>query len=336
MTDGPQTDFSVPEEEQAQQLRELKSKLETAGIDVSKLVSKPLSCDYSDSSESPPFYSVFHIPTKNSDAVTLWEKLKELTAQTGYSPVINQYRELYWQAPFDQRFPWDPETDHPPYEPKEIQRERFLSAVKQAEEFDADQWFKERLAQEQKQMEEPMSKGLMDWLEKAAEQQPAFFTMSRLPSTVEGFQKWAAEEKRQRWDLDVETWPENVEPSNYLYTVSKSPHVYIDLFQTDKAWEILEMRQNCPGNNYYMTPIEHMAVLKKWHKEYGADLIVHAGDTLEFRVSRPPQTREAAIKLAVEHYLYCVDCVVQSVSPATIKQRAARILNGSTWYFWWD
>jgi hypothetical protein len=139
--------------------------------------------------------------------------------------------------------------------------------------------------------------------------------------------------EKNRWDLNIEPWPDHVEPSNVIQSVPS----YIDLFPTKFSWQIPGLSQSPPGNNYWGgNPYIHMAILKKWHTEYGADLVVCSGATYELQVSRPPTTKEAAIKLAVEHYLYCQDCVTQTSLPDTIKHRAARILNARTWYFWWD
>ena len=51
-------------------------------------------------------------------------------------------------------------------------------------------------------------------------------------------------------------------------------------------------------------------------------------------IKNPPTDRETAFKLAQEQYIYCSDIVEQGMQ--TLNNLAARLLNGKTWYFWWD
>jgi hypothetical protein len=88
------------------------------------------------------------------------------------------------------------------------------------------------------------------------------------------------------------------------------------------------------GWNDCPAPEVQVAVLRYWHERYGSELTLVGRDTLEFTVSRPPTTRNAAMALAEEQYAYCYDIVEQGVD--TIEALAAILLHGRTWYFWWD
>ena len=57
-------------------------------------------------------------------------------------------------------------------------------------------------------------------------------------------------------------------------------------------------------------------------------------DIIEMSVAHPPRTRESALIVAREQYVYCSDIVDQGVG--TISNLAATLLNGRIWYFWWD
>ncbi len=81
-------------------------------------------------------------------------------------------------------------------------------------------------------------------------------------------------------------------------------------------------------------PWIHVAQVRAWQERYGAELVVGANDTLEFFVSRPPRTREAAIELALEQFWYCADIVDQGVG--TIEALANELLDAPRWFFWWD
>ena len=84
----------------------------------------------------------------------------------------------------------------------------------------------------------------------------------------------------------------------------------------------------CPFTN------EHVRVLQYWDEKYGLELIAMRQDTLEFNVERRPGTREEAIKLAEEQFLYCADIVDQGTG--TLDVLAAGLLDQSHWFFWWD
>ena len=77
-----------------------------------------------------------------------------------------------------------------------------------------------------------------------------------------------------------------------------------------------------------------VAFLHRWHRSYGAELVVMTHDILEFSVSRPPRSRADALELAREQYRYCADIVDQGTE--SVSNLAATLLNGTTWYFWWD
>jgi hypothetical protein len=81
-------------------------------------------------------------------------------------------------------------------------------------------------------------------------------------------------------------------------------------------------------------PWIHVAYVKQWQETFGAELVVCSNDTLEFTVSRPPTTREAAVELALEHFWYCADIVDQGTE--TIERLANELLDAPRWFFWWD
>lgn len=84
----------------------------------------------------------------------------------------------------------------------------------------------------------------------------------------------------------------------------------------------------CPG------PEEHVAAWRYWQGRYGLELVGMGFNVLNLRVARPPTTREAALALAREQFLYCDDIVFQGTE--TLSALAASLLDGEWWYFWWD
>jgi hypothetical protein len=84
----------------------------------------------------------------------------------------------------------------------------------------------------------------------------------------------------------------------------------------------------CPPAEY------HVAALRSWFDRYGAEIVGVTNDTLNIRVARKPGTREEALELAREHYIYCDDVIDQGVS--TLSNLAAQLMQHEWWYFWWD
>jgi hypothetical protein len=77
-----------------------------------------------------------------------------------------------------------------------------------------------------------------------------------------------------------------------------------------------------------------LAFFRRWFDLYGAEVVSVAGDVIEFRVSRPPSTVEAARRLAMEQYVYCTDIVDQGVG--TLGNLTASLIDSPNWFFWWD
>ncbi len=79
---------------------------------------------------------------------------------------------------------------------------------------------------------------------------------------------------------------------------------------------------------------DHALVWRAWQVGNGAELIVLTGDTVEFRVARPPASRAAALALALDQYVYCYDIVDQGTE--TVDALAAVLEASDFWFFWWD
>ncbi len=91
---------------------------------------------------------------------------------------------------------------------------------------------------------------------------------------------------------------------------------------------------NFGGWNANPPPGFHMAALKSWQERYGAVPVLISDDVIELRVTRRPETREEALELAREQFLYSEDIVFQGVG--SISDLAASLMVSDWWYFWWD
>lgn len=134
-------------------------------------------------------------------------------------------------------------------------------------------------------------------------------------------------------------WSDNVKPSNQLaaYTdiLTGKPlkEVYVGLVPTIKSYEVPAYIK-FGGWNACPDPEQHVALMKYWNEKYGANIISITGDTIECTVDNPPTTKEEAMALAREQFLYCEDIVTQGCG--SISALAGTLLNAKYWYFWWD
>ena len=114
-----------------------------------------------------------------------------------------------------------------------------------------------------------------------------------------------------------------------------SPHwrIRLVLVPTVRCWEV-------PGwlalGDYNEMPLPHVnaALLHRWHEAFGAEIVATLGDRIECRVERPPGSRETALALAREFFLYSPEFGQEGYDDET--QLAAALLVSQYWSFWWD
>jgi hypothetical protein len=110
---------------------------------------------------------------------------------------------------------------------------------------------------------------------------------------------------------------------------------YLEITFSD-AWDTAPPARLPTGDRALdaVAPWGHIAMLKRWHERYGAELVAATSGQMELSVQHPPATYEAALALAGEQYVYCPDLVEQEVGSLTA---LATLLVGSpVWRFWWD
>ena len=153
--------------------------------------------------------------------------------------------------------------------------------------------------------------------------------------------KWLADQANANADFLSEAgkWPGGAAPASGLslhldvLTKKPKPAVFIGLFPTPDPWKApAYVHQG--GWNENPDPDLHVALHKRWAQKFGSRIVCMSSDVIECTVEHPPSTRPAAMDLAREHFLYCQDIVHQGTE--SIEALAALLLDGSTWYFWWD
>jgi hypothetical protein len=109
--------------------------------------------------------------------------------------------------------------------------------------------------------------------------------------------------------------------------------ITLALVPTQRSWHIPAFLK-FGDYNACPEPAVHAAVLRRWEDQYGAEIVCVGYQIMELAVAHPPDNSDAALALAYEHFAYCGDIVLQGVD--TIDALAAILLNGKTWFFWWD
>jgi hypothetical protein len=143
-------------------------------------------------------------------------------------------------------------------------------------------------------------------------------------------------EQHGDWPSD---WSSEVDPTRAftgptdIVTGELLAEVAIVLVPTSESWHVPCLVGYGDWNACPAPPV-HSAVLKRWQERHGATLVTMSHDTIELAVERPIQTREDALALASEQYIYCPDIVAELRS--TIETLAAALLRAPVWFFWWD
>jgi Domain of unknown function (DUF4253) len=134
-------------------------------------------------------------------------------------------------------------------------------------------------------------------------------------------------------------WPETRDSSpgltvaTNILTGKPLDKIYIALIPTDD-WTTIPAYMRFGDWNDCPSPEYHVAAMRHWRDRYGVELVGMAFDTLNLTVARPPSTREDAMALAREQYIYCSDIIEQGTQ--TFSGLAATLLGSDWWFFWWD
>lgn len=140
-------------------------------------------------------------------------------------------------------------------------------------------------------------------------------------------------------ELDMGRWPffyippQEIISLNDWETGRPVNTAYIALLPTENPWEAPAYLR-FGGWNANPSPEIHVAALRQWFNDYGAEPIVIAHDQMELWAPNRPTDQEAAIALAITHFHYDADVVLQGVG--TISALAADRMRAPYWYFWWD
>lgn len=139
--------------------------------------------------------------------------------------------------------------------------------------------------------------------------------------------------------IDEGDWPASLVPYHDLLAIRRPDsdelldEVVIGLVRAAEPWMVPAVL-GFGGWNDCPQPHEHVALCRRWHRQFGAVVASVVGNLLEFEVARPPLDEEAAELLATEHLIYCPDILGEDGQ--TLRDFAATLMFGSTWSFDWS
>ena len=163
---------------------------------------------------------------------------------------------------------------------------------------------------------------------------PKILAKSEGISVEEFFRSRRAQDKELYEELEAGSWP-SVPMELKPYLITQMEEVFIAKVPTSNSYEAVAYIgfggwNDCPYDE------EHVAILRYWHKRYGANLFAQGGDMLECTVDRPPTSQEAALSLAREHLTYALGTLGEFGRGNSVPELAAALLNSRHWLFWWD
>jgi hypothetical protein len=122
-------------------------------------------------------------------------------------------------------------------------------------------------------------------------------------------------------------------PAEDVFYLAERPG-WLGLLAADAGYLVPGLVTWVGAANYDIEPADHVAMLKRWHDQYGAELVGLGGDVIELWVPRPPTDQASIMAVAEEQYWYCQDVIDQGV--LTLDALAAVQVPARRWYFWWD
>ncbi|RZL77882.1 MAG: DUF4253 domain-containing protein [Sphingomonas sp.] len=147
-----------------------------------------------------------------------------------------------------------------------------------------------------------------------------------------------AEEEEEHYEPPLGDWPVDVAPVGFIVasdslTGQYHERVHIAVLPCSTGWEAMAYLRWGSWNDNPAAEY-HVAALKNWNERFGAELVGCSHDVVNLHVATRPATREAALELAREQYLYCSDLIDQGTE--TLAALAGALMADDWWYFWWD
>lgn len=161
---------------------------------------------------------------------------------------------------------------------------------------------------------------------------------SRLFQPFDFFESRASDDPELYRDVDRGDWPEVPFPKGELRAhcdEDEQPHERVFLAKVPaRALFDIPAYIRYGGWNECPEPEVQVALHRAWYERYGAKIVSMTNEAVDCVVENPPTSRDEAITLAEEHFMYTSDIVHEGAG--TISNLAAKLLNARHWHFWWD
>jgi hypothetical protein len=272
-----------------------------------------------DVSSLKPWAESYSLIIPRQEALSTWLTLRSLVPSTGLWPVLRETEDLD-RGPLVELVPGPVDEVLARLQEKKYERPPVEPIIKAAEFIDPAEWFHSRQRDR-----------LADLTADLEHEPPACDPDDA--TTLEPWRKaLTASEGFPRGP-----WPEDQGPEE-LCTIlmqgsKRTKEAAVVLVPAAESWHV-PAYLDIGGWNACPSSEEHVAIWSYWNRRYDAEAMTVTQDVVEMRVGRPPLTRDDAIALAREHYIFCEDIVDQGTE--TIDRLAASLLDSRVWFFWWD
>ncbi len=167
--------------------------------------------------------------------------------------------------------------------------------------------------------------------------------------TVSDYQAAAAEIDLEAWlevrqdaaiELESQAEPDNGSSQKHLIAATRAQQLIdsgqylllVPVVDTDLVPAFFHL-----GGVNDMPPAHvHLALMRRWAERYGVKpkILGLGPDSLYVYVAKPVCSGEKATRLAIEHFRYCPDSVLQTLG--SVGRLASEISGCDLWQFWWE
>jgi hypothetical protein len=299
-------------------IAELRTTCTSAGMDLATL---------QDISPADAALKIYSLVVPGAEALSTWQKLRRAVDETGYWPVIAgstaEFKDRDFQALLRKLH------DIPNF----IQRGSGMSV---------EDWFDNGMSRIDFREQEvaPQVGMAMHAALKEYTDNPTLAGLSKFEDTAKGVgvdpDGWLGGEYTCLHCPEIKVKPtteDDLIGYKNILTNKAYDQVVMLLVPTKTPWEVPAYLMIGYGNQLH-EPHEHFAVHKFWHENYGAEIITSTNDTIEMLIARPPTSPDEAQRLAQQQFVYAPDIVKHGTGKTSAL--AGQLINGKTWYFWWD
>ncbi len=271
--------------------------------------------------------TVLAIQIKADEVESAWQLAQTWLPQTGRWPVVSQcwanqpepvsWAERVQQENFFARFEYSPDLQDP------------LAIIAAADQVDLEAFLAERSQDEFwfENLEDSIEQELDATARECGSAPSREQLMAALGEDPAELTRWRVD----RWLLDWEQAQgcqiKRLQAHLQWFEPASSDPVALMLTPTTRSWEVLAYLSWYPA---YHQAEKYIALGRRWRAEFGSEIVTHYGTMLQCYVTRPPQTSEAAWRLAQEQVLVAEYTIW--ASGTSLRHHALALLGYDRWF----